>query len=81
MAITAEAVAAAFEAVEPKSEYCRLGVILNENPALVDRVMDVARYDGATISRVLTGLGLPVSRDVVNRHRKGACRCHGRTTR
>jgi hypothetical protein len=76
--LTAEAIEAAFaEAAAKPPGLCRLGVILKEHPALTPKVMDVASYDGATISRVLKGLGLPVSRDVVNRHRKETCVCTG----
>lgn len=76
--LSAEAVEAAFaQATERPPGLCRLAMILRDHPALTDKVMDVTLYDGATISRVLKGLGLPVSRDVVNKHRKGTCVCTG----
>jgi len=79
--LSAADIEAAFASATSRTDRCRLGDILHESPALTERVMDVARYDGATISRILKALDRPVSRDVVNRHRKGACRCTGETTR
>lgn len=76
--LTEAAIAAAFDEATSKAPgLCRLGTILRDHPALQPKVMDVTRYDGATVSRVLKGLGLPVSRDVVNKHRKGNCVCTG----
>lgn len=76
--LSAEAIEAAFAAATEKPPgLCRLGAILKDHPALEPKVMDVARYDGATVSRVLKGLGLSVSRDVVNKHRKDNCVCKG----
>lgn len=78
--ITEAEIEAAFAGAE-KAGLCRLGTILKEHPALEPRVMDVVRYDGSTVSRVLKGLGLTVSRDVVNKHRRGLCACSGRNAR
>lgn len=81
MGLTAEQIDAAFAAVDNSEKRCRLGHILKEHPALESRVMDVSRYDGATIARILKGLGLEVSKDTVNKHRKGICLCTGRNKR
>lgn len=81
MSLTEQEIEAAFASARPVSRGCKLGDILTKHPALESKVMAVERFDAATVARVLTGLGLPVSRDVVSRHRKGACSCTGRGQR
>lgn len=77
--ITRRAIEEAFEAAVKKDNLCNLGKIIAESEhgsVIEEKVKDDLNYSGATISRVLKGLGFPpVSTEMVNKHRKGACRC------
>jgi hypothetical protein len=76
--LTAEDIEAAFTSATARTPgLCKLGVVLREHPALAPKVMAVEQYDATTVARVLKGLDLPVSRDIVTKHRKGTCVCTG----
>lgn len=81
MSITKQAIESAFEAaMQPANTKCKIGALIeaHEHGTVIgDRVDDVAHFSAATISKVLSGLGLgPVSPEVIQRHRKGDCRCN-----
>ena len=79
--LTAADIEAAFADAVPKSRLCRVGQIIEDNPALGPRIMAVETYSAKTISRVLKTLGFGnVADNTVTRHRKGDCCCPKETS-
>jgi len=80
--LTRQQVEAAFEEAARTDSMCKLGQLIRDHEfgeVIAAKVADQARYSGTTVSRVLRGLDLggfePPSPEVVNKHRKGTCRC------
>lgn len=81
--LTAEDIEAAFAAAGPQRHLkkCAVGQVIEEYPALADRIMDVEHYSAKTISKVLRNLGVSTAADTtVTKHRKGECRCPKETS-
>lgn len=74
-----EDVEAAFEEAVKKDRYCGIGKVIAEHEhgeVIRAKVEDEVHYSAAVISRVLKSLGVGVvSSNLINTHRKGACRC------
>lgn len=76
---TRAALEAAFEAEKKKENMCPIGKIITEHEAgdvIAAKVADALHYSATTIARVLKALDFPpVSTEVINKHRRGVCRC------
>lgn len=58
--------------------YCGLGNVIHTHEhgqIIAQKVNDAHLYSAKMISRVLKSLGMQVSPDVIQRHRRGVCRC------
>jgi hypothetical protein len=75
--LTPEAIEAAFAApgIAKSSKLCKVGNLIAEHPALGPRIMDVEHFGAKTVSRIMAGLGLPVSDHAIREHRRNDCCC------
>lgn len=76
-----EEIEAAFaEVARGKAQLCSLGRQLEAQPddlrrVFEDKVADVEHFGAETVAKTLKRFGIVVSKDAVNHHRKGICRC------
>jgi hypothetical protein len=74
--LTPEAVEAAFGTAPMLGRgLCPTGRLIQEQPALGPKIMDVEHYSAAFVMKVLKGLGFGISDKSITKHRKGECRC------
>lgn len=76
---TAKDIENAFKEAVVADRYCSLGKIIAESEhgaIIAAKVDDNMHYSAAVIARVLKALDFPpLSPEMINKHRKGACRC------
>lgn len=80
MTSKAEVEAAFAEVAREERKLCNLGRQLASQPddlreVFEAKVADVSHYGSETIAKTLKRFGIIVSKDTVNQHRKGTCRC------
>lgn len=83
--LTEAEIEAAFGAAAPSNDVCAVARVIEQEPALGPKIMDVASYSGAMVHRVLKNLGVTVryrdgiqrtpSAEAISAHRRGACCC------